>query len=40
MQVHALQIKDWLARGVREGRITKQNKPVRYVASTPALFTD
>jgi len=40
MRVRAPQIKDWLARGVREGRITKLKKPVRYVAHPPALFTD
>jgi predicted Rossmann fold nucleotide-binding protein DprA/Smf involved in DNA uptake len=40
MRVRPLQIKDWLTRGVREGRITKQKKPVRYVGHTPALFTD
>ncbi len=40
MRVRSLQIKDWLARGVREGRITKLKKPVRYVARSPALFTD
>lgn len=38
MRVRAPQIKDWLARGVREGRITKLKKPVRYVAHPPALF--
>ena len=30
MQVRVPQIKDWLARGVREGRIAKLKKPVRY----------
>jgi hypothetical protein len=40
MRVRAPQIKDWLARGVRERRITKRKKPVRYVAHSPALFTD
>src|SRR5208283_2199033 len=40
MQVRAPQIKDWLARGVRDGRITKLKKPVRFVAHAPALFTD
>ena len=39
MCVRAPQIKDWLARGVREGRITKLKKPVRYVAHSPTLFT-
>ncbi len=38
LRVRAPQIKDWLARGVREGRITKLKKPVRYVAHSPALF--
>ncbi len=40
MRVRAPQINDWLARGIREGRITKLKKPVRYVAYSPALFTD
>jgi hypothetical protein len=40
MRVRAPQIKDWLVRGVREGRITKLKKPVRYVAHSLALFTD
>jgi hypothetical protein len=40
MGVRAPQIKDWLARGIREGCITKLKKPVRYVAHSPALFTD
>jgi predicted Rossmann fold nucleotide-binding protein DprA/Smf involved in DNA uptake len=40
MRVRPLQIKDWLARGVREGRITKLKNPVRYVAPSPDLFTD
>jgi len=39
MCVRAPQLKDWLARGVREGRITKLKKPVRYVAHSPTLFT-
>jgi predicted Rossmann fold nucleotide-binding protein DprA/Smf involved in DNA uptake len=38
--VRAAQIKDWLDRGVREGRILKLKKPVRYVAHTPTLFTE
>ena len=37
--VRAAQMKDWLDRGVREGRILKLKKPVRYVAHTPTLFT-
>ena len=40
MCVRAAQMKDWLDRGVREGRILKLKKPVRYVAHTPTLFTD
>lgn len=40
MQVHAPQIKDWLARGIREGRIAKLKKPIRYVAHSPVLFPD
>jgi predicted Rossmann fold nucleotide-binding protein DprA/Smf involved in DNA uptake len=39
MCVRAAQMKDWLDRGVREGRILKLKKPVRYVAHTPTLFT-
>lgn len=40
MCVRAAQMKDWLDRGVREGRILKLKKPVRYVAHTPTLFTE
>jgi hypothetical protein len=40
MCVRAAQIKDWLARGVCEGRITKQKRPVRYVAQSRTLFTE
>jgi predicted Rossmann fold nucleotide-binding protein DprA/Smf involved in DNA uptake len=40
LRVRPVQIKDWLARGVREGRITKLKKPVRYVARTRTLFTE
>jgi len=40
MCVRAAQIKDWLARGVHEGRITKLKKPVRYVAHSHTLFTE
>ena len=39
MCVRAPQMKDWLDRGVREGRILKLKKPVRYVARTATLFT-
>ena len=39
MCVRAPQMKDWLDRGVREGRILKLKKPVRYIAHTPTLFT-
>jgi predicted Rossmann fold nucleotide-binding protein DprA/Smf involved in DNA uptake len=39
MRVRAVQMKDWLDRGVREGRILKLKKPVRYVAHAPTLFT-
>lgn len=39
MCVRASQIKDWLARGVREGRVRKLKKPVGYVAHSPTLFT-
>ncbi|MBA3972742.1 MAG: DNA-processing protein DprA [Candidatus Solibacter sp.] len=38
--VRTAQMKDWLDRGVREGRILKLKKPVRYVAHTPTLFTE
>jgi predicted Rossmann fold nucleotide-binding protein DprA/Smf involved in DNA uptake len=38
--VRAAQMKDWLDRGVREGRILKHKRPVRYVAHTPTLFTE
>lgn len=38
MSVRAVQMKDWLERGVSEGRITRLKKPVRYVASLPTLF--
>lgn len=40
MGVRAAQIKEWLARGVSEGRITKQTNPVRYVARSRILFTE
>lgn len=38
MCVRALQMRDWLARGLREGRITKLQRPVRYIAQSPTLF--
>jgi predicted Rossmann fold nucleotide-binding protein DprA/Smf involved in DNA uptake len=38
--VRAAQMKDWLERGVREGRILKLKKPVRYIAHTPTLFSE
>lgn len=40
MGVPSPQIKDWLARAVREGRATKLRKPVRYVACSPNLFDE
>jgi predicted Rossmann fold nucleotide-binding protein DprA/Smf involved in DNA uptake len=39
MSVRALQMKDWLARAVREGRVKKLKKPVRYLGHSPALFS-
>ncbi len=38
--VRATQMKDWLNRGVREGRVLKLKKPVRYLAHTPTLFSE
>jgi predicted Rossmann fold nucleotide-binding protein DprA/Smf involved in DNA uptake len=38
MCVRTAQMKDWLERGVDEGRVRKLRKPVRYVAHTPSLF--
>jgi predicted Rossmann fold nucleotide-binding protein DprA/Smf involved in DNA uptake len=38
MCVRVAQVKDWLDRGVREGKIVKLKKPVRYVIHTPTLF--
>ena len=38
MCVRVAQVKDWLERGVSEGKIVKLKKPVRYVAHTPTLF--
>ena len=40
MCVRPAQMKDWLDRGVREGRITKLKKPVRYAAHSRTLFTE
>jgi predicted Rossmann fold nucleotide-binding protein DprA/Smf involved in DNA uptake len=40
MGVRTTQMKDWLERGVREGRIVKVKKPLRYAAHTPTLFAD
>jgi predicted Rossmann fold nucleotide-binding protein DprA/Smf involved in DNA uptake len=39
MCVRLAQVKDWLDRGVREGKIVKLKKPVRYVTHTPTLFS-
>ncbi len=38
--VRSAQMKDWLDRGVREGRIQKLKNPVRYVALEPTLFPE
>jgi len=38
MRVSAAQMKVWLDRGVREGRIAKLKKPVKYVARSRTLF--
>lgn len=38
MHVRPAQIKDWLDRGVREGRVLKLKKPARYVAQASGLF--
>lgn len=40
MRVRATQMKDWLDRAVREGRIQKLKKPIRYVAQTPTFFSE
>ena len=40
LRVRPTQMKDWLDRGVCEGRITKLKKPVRYVAHSRTLFTE
>jgi predicted Rossmann fold nucleotide-binding protein DprA/Smf involved in DNA uptake len=40
MGVRPAQMKDWLERGVRGGRIQKLKKPARYVANTPTLFNE
>jgi predicted Rossmann fold nucleotide-binding protein DprA/Smf involved in DNA uptake len=39
MCVRPAQMKDWLARGVREGRVAKLKKPIRYVIQSHTLFT-
>ena len=38
MCVRLAQMRDWLDRGVREGKITKLKKPVRYVVHAQALL--
>lgn len=38
MGVRTVQMKDWLDRGVREGRILKLKKPVRYAANPATLL--
>jgi hypothetical protein len=38
VNVPAAQRKDWLGRAVREGRVKKLKKPVRYVAASGVLF--
>jgi predicted Rossmann fold nucleotide-binding protein DprA/Smf involved in DNA uptake len=40
LNVRAAQMKDWLERAVREGRLKKLRKPVRYVAGSRTLFAD
>lgn len=40
MCARAAQMKDWLERGVLEGRIRKLKRPVRYVTHPPTLFTE
>lgn len=37
MCVRVAQVRDWLEKGVREGKITKLKKPVRYVRAQPLL---
>jgi predicted Rossmann fold nucleotide-binding protein DprA/Smf involved in DNA uptake len=39
MNVRTGQMKDWLDRAIREGRVKKLRKPVRYVADSHTLFT-
>jgi predicted Rossmann fold nucleotide-binding protein DprA/Smf involved in DNA uptake len=39
INVRTAQMKDWLDRAVREGRVKKLRKPVRYVAASSMLFT-
>jgi hypothetical protein len=38
MNVRTVQMKDWLDRAIREGRIKRLRKPVRYVADSHILF--
>lgn len=38
MNVRTAQMKDWLTRAVREGRVEKRTRPVRYVAASQTLF--
>jgi predicted Rossmann fold nucleotide-binding protein DprA/Smf involved in DNA uptake len=40
MCVRVAQMNDWLDRSLREGRILKLKKPVRYAAHTPSLFAE
>jgi len=45
LDIHKSQLGLWLGRAVREGRLTKLNKPVRYVwnplaSNQPGLFTE
>jgi hypothetical protein len=40
MCVRVAQMNDWLDRSLREGRIRKLKKPVRYAAHTPSLFAE
>jgi predicted Rossmann fold nucleotide-binding protein DprA/Smf involved in DNA uptake len=39
LHVRTAQMKDWLNRGVAEGRISKLKKPVRYVVPAKSLFS-
>jgi hypothetical protein len=38
MCVRAAQMRDWLDRGVKEGKITKLKKPVRYIVHAQSLL--